>query len=96
MNLTPGNPDDTSLRRLAVTAEAKSSDLGSRQRARLVWRDPESGSFLEVDLMGSHAFLEELEALGFELQIRQVDTVLTGRSGGSESVRSSDSAAPAA
>jgi len=44
----------------------RSADASSLSPARLEWVDPETGERLVVDLMGSEAFLSDLEASGFE------------------------------
>ena len=97
MSLHESNASDTSRQRLSVTAEAQTSDDSPRERARLAWRDPETGCWLEVDLVGSDAFLDELVAMGFEIVSRQAAAAPTveplrrdgGRAGGNQSVRSS-------
>jgi hypothetical protein len=60
----------------------------SRCEATLAWTDLETGERLTIEMEGSHAFLRELEQLGFEIlsecEVERPTVPLSGGGSGTE------------
>lgn len=48
--------------------DARTSDGAPVVAARLLWTDPETGDRLQVEILGTEAFLAGLARLGFEVE----------------------------